>query len=75
VEFDTIKEDKWYLDVVNIDRYDCILGTPFMHRHGIQLDFSTDTIKIAKSSVRTFSAQQEASLLKGQRKVVGQSKD
>ena len=26
-----------YLDVVNLDRYDVVLGTPFMRRHGVQL--------------------------------------
>ncbi|KAJ7236955.1 hypothetical protein C8J57DRAFT_1087842 [Mycena rebaudengoi] len=30
-----------YLDQVNLDRYDGIIGTPFMNRHGIILDFGT----------------------------------
>ncbi|KAF8232171.1 hypothetical protein L208DRAFT_1273491, partial [Tricholoma matsutake] len=30
-----------YFDVVNIDRYDAILGTVFMRKHGIVLDRST----------------------------------
>ncbi|KAJ6521826.1 hypothetical protein DFH09DRAFT_1330935 [Mycena vulgaris] len=28
-----------YLDQVNLDRYDGIIGTPFMNRHGVILDF------------------------------------
>lgn len=28
-----------YLDIVNIDKYDAIIGTPFMSRHKICLDF------------------------------------
>ncbi|KAJ7631778.1 hypothetical protein B0H17DRAFT_879830, partial [Mycena rosella] len=28
-----------YLDQVNLDRYDGIIGTPFMNRHGVVLDF------------------------------------
>ncbi|KAL1684631.1 hypothetical protein GGG16DRAFT_32038, partial [Schizophyllum commune] len=28
----------WYFDVANIDRYDAILGVPFMHAHGIVVD-------------------------------------
>jgi Aspartyl protease len=30
LEFRLIKDDDAYLDVVNIDRYDMIIGTPFM---------------------------------------------
>ncbi|KAJ7727661.1 hypothetical protein DFH07DRAFT_725191, partial [Mycena maculata] len=28
-----------YFDQVNLDRYDCILGTPFFNRHGCIIDF------------------------------------
>ncbi|KAJ7664154.1 hypothetical protein B0H17DRAFT_896146, partial [Mycena rosella] len=28
-----------YFDQVNLDRYDCIIGTPFLNRHGVNLDF------------------------------------
>ncbi len=28
-----------YFDVVNIDKYDIIMGTPFMHRNSVVLDF------------------------------------
>jgi hypothetical protein len=37
---------KTYMDVANIDRYDCIIGTPFMRKHGIALDFESDEIVI-----------------------------
>jgi hypothetical protein len=37
---------KTYLDVANLDRYDCILGTPFMRRHKIALDFGSNEIVI-----------------------------
>ncbi|KAF8232395.1 hypothetical protein L208DRAFT_1272511, partial [Tricholoma matsutake] len=33
-----------YFDVVNIDRYDAILGTVFMRKHGIVLDFECDKV-------------------------------
>ncbi|KAG6822506.1 hypothetical protein H0H92_013597 [Tricholoma furcatifolium] len=28
-----------YVDIANFDRYDCILGTPFMHQNKVVLDF------------------------------------
>ena len=39
LELSTITENDAYLDVVNIDRYDMIIGTPFMHKHRLVLDF------------------------------------
>ncbi|KAF8221958.1 hypothetical protein L208DRAFT_1325177, partial [Tricholoma matsutake] len=35
-----------YFDVVNIDRYDAILGTIFMRKHGIVLDFEHDKVRV-----------------------------
>ncbi|KAF8222629.1 hypothetical protein L208DRAFT_1053436, partial [Tricholoma matsutake] len=35
-----------YFNVVNIDRYDAILGTVFMRKHGIVLDFERDEVRI-----------------------------
>ena len=34
-----------YFDIVNIDRYDVILGTVFMRKHGIVLDFEKDEVR------------------------------
>jgi hypothetical protein len=39
-------DDNIYLDVANLDKYDTILGTPFLMRHGISLDFETHEIVI-----------------------------
>jgi hypothetical protein len=39
-------DDNIYLDVANLDKYDTILGTPFLTRHGISLDFETHEIVI-----------------------------
>ena len=35
-----------YFDIVNIDRYDAIVGTRFMRKHGIQLDFEKGQVLI-----------------------------
>ena len=39
LELGTIIENDAYLDVVNIDQYDMIIGILFMHKHGLVLDF------------------------------------
>jgi hypothetical protein len=44
ISFVSIQEHPYYLDIVNIDRYDCILGTLFMHEHNIMLDFGISAI-------------------------------
>ena len=37
---------KSYLDIANLDKYDCILGMPFLRKHGISLDFQFQEIVI-----------------------------
>jgi hypothetical protein len=39
-------KDTHYFDIVNIDRYDVILGTVFMRKHGITLDFERDEVRV-----------------------------
>ncbi|KAL0061977.1 hypothetical protein AAF712_011187, partial [Marasmius tenuissimus] len=52
--YDQIKE-KTYFDVVNIDHYDAIVGTYFMHKNGISLDFGDDTIRVKGKPSSTLS--------------------
>jgi hypothetical protein len=33
-----------YLDIANLDKYDTILGTPFLRKHRISLDFKNSEI-------------------------------
>ncbi|QRV72049.1 Transposon Tf2-1 polyprotein [Ceratobasidium sp. AG-Ba] len=40
-----------YFDVVNIEKYDIIIGTPFMRRFGAAVDFSLDVINIKGTHV------------------------
>ena len=37
---------KEYFDVVNIDYYDAILGTPFLKRFKVAIDFAKDCLTI-----------------------------
>ena len=39
-------KDNHYFDIINIDRYDVILGTVFMRKHGITLDFEHDKVRV-----------------------------
>ncbi|KAJ7036061.1 hypothetical protein C8F04DRAFT_954364 [Mycena alexandri] len=45
-----------YFDQVNLDRYNVIVGTPLMNRHGIVLDFG-------KRVIKALSSLEEASLV------------
>ncbi|KAF8236988.1 hypothetical protein L208DRAFT_1249811 [Tricholoma matsutake] len=42
-----------YFDVVNINRYDATLGTMFMRKHGIVLDFEHDEVRIKGKRLNT----------------------
>jgi hypothetical protein len=51
--------DKDYFDIANVDRYDAVVGTVFMRRHGIVLDFKNNTVKINDSVVPTLTEGEE----------------
>ncbi|KAF8240098.1 hypothetical protein L208DRAFT_1220280, partial [Tricholoma matsutake] len=46
-----------YFDVVNINRYDAILGTMFMRKHSIVLDFECDEVRAEIEEVDNVEAQ------------------
>jgi hypothetical protein len=56
-------EDDAYLDVMNIDRYDMIIGTPFMHKHGLVLDFEKNALMIQGKFIQTLTSGQEDLML------------
>ncbi|KAF8219883.1 hypothetical protein L208DRAFT_1337028 [Tricholoma matsutake] len=53
-----------YFDVVNINRYDAILGTVFMRKHGIVLDFEHDEVRAEIEEVDNVEAQHRPSGLR-----------
>ena len=65
VEFGSRKEERYYLDMVNIDRYDAILGAPFMRKFGIRLDFESNSIIVGDMAIRALLPEEEATLLRG----------
>ncbi|KAJ7478316.1 hypothetical protein FB451DRAFT_1032372 [Mycena latifolia] len=57
-----------YLDQVNLDRYDGIIGTPFMNQHGIILDFAKREIKFPGGKfIPALSTLEEATILESRR--------
>ena len=69
VDFHSITSRSYYFDIVNIDRYDCILGTPFMRRYGIKLDFDVDAIVLRDKSVKALMPVEESfqAIIKGRK--------
>ena len=37
---------KEYFDIINIDYYDAILGTPFLRKHEVLIDFVNNCLKV-----------------------------
>ena len=48
-----------YFDIVNLDRYDAVLGTPFMRKYGVRLDFSNGAVQLANEKIATLTPEDE----------------
>jgi hypothetical protein len=48
-----------YFDLVNINHYDCIIGTPFMNMYGVCLNFGMHTICVTSKEIKAFSFDEE----------------
>src|SRR5690349_488113 len=40
-----------YFDVVNIDKYDVVIGTPYMRCHGLKLDFNSNIVDVQGTQI------------------------
>ena len=40
------RESKEYFDIINIDYYDAILGTPFLRKHKVIIDFMNNCLRL-----------------------------
>ena len=40
------RESKEYFDIINIDYYDAILGTPFLRKHEVIIDFMNNCLRL-----------------------------
>ena len=52
-----------YLDVVDVDRYDLILGATFCNEHKAVLDFGSRTVRFGKQVIAAYTEQQIAEIL------------
>ncbi|KZP11781.1 hypothetical protein FIBSPDRAFT_706310, partial [Athelia psychrophila] len=52
-------EAEMYFDIVNIDRYDAILGTPFLEKYGVCIDFKRRGVVVDGVFHKTFSLSEE----------------
>ncbi|KAI0361557.1 hypothetical protein OH77DRAFT_1391383 [Trametes cingulata] len=52
-----------YFDVANLDRYDAVLGTPFLRRFGVLLDFRNNSVIIDGVSYPALSRAQVTDVL------------
>ena len=41
-----LKESKEYFDIINIDYYDTLLGTPFLRKHKVIINFINNCLRI-----------------------------
>lgn len=55
-------DSEWYFDVANIDRYDVIIGTPFMSQYQLCLDFKTRSIIIDGNPIPSLKRGEEPRL-------------
>jgi len=56
-------EDNAYLDVVNLDRYNMIIGVMFMCKHSLVLDFNQNVLRARGTLVPTLTKGQEDLML------------
>jgi hypothetical protein len=51
ISFAKLVNEPIYADVVNIERYDMVIGTPFLHQFRCMLDFESNTIVVNNQRV------------------------
>jgi hypothetical protein len=60
-------ETRHYFDIVNVDRYDVILGAPFMTTKKIKLDFETGQVFAGHTAIPTLSVTEEKEIIASKR--------
>ena len=58
-------EIKHDLDVVNLDRWDLLLGNPFCNKYGIVLNYGNRTIRFGDTVIKALSQDEEKVVRKG----------
>ncbi|KAI0038503.1 hypothetical protein FA95DRAFT_1452073, partial [Auriscalpium vulgare] len=53
-----------FFDIVNIEHYDVILGTPFLKEYRVILDFATEVIRVGDVELRALTVAEERAIIK-----------
>ena len=53
------KESKDYFNIINIDYYDAILGTPFLRKHEVVIDFMNNCLRIKDNIIHNQANEYE----------------
>ncbi|KAI0039144.1 hypothetical protein FA95DRAFT_1452319, partial [Auriscalpium vulgare] len=53
-----------YLDIVNIEHYDVILGTPFLKEHRVLLDFDHNVARVGTVDIPALTVAEERDVMK-----------
>jgi hypothetical protein len=61
-----VKEEV-YFDLVNLDKYDCIIGTPFMNTHGVCLDFGNRAVVVKGVTYPALTLDEEMLFLRNKK--------
>ncbi|KAF7311776.1 Transposon Tf2-12 polyprotein [Mycena indigotica] len=62
VQYGPLRSEQ-YFDIVNLDRFDAIIGTKYMREHKISLDFEMDTVRIQGQPSPTLSERDERDVI------------
>ena len=57
------------LDVVNLDRWDLLLGNPFCNQYGVVLNYKNCTIHFSNTMINALLHEEEAAAHRGERKL------
>lgn len=63
LEIGSVKDKNHYFDVVNLDRYDAIIGTRAMRSLGINLDFQKNLIQVMDKAITPLSEEEERTVI------------
>ena len=53
------RSKRHYFDVVNIDRYDAILGTPWLNAQGASLDFKSHLVRVLGGEIKGLTIEED----------------
>ena len=56
------------LDIVNLDRWDLLLGSLFCNKYGVVLDYKTRTISFGNTTIKALTEEEEVAVRKREKR-------